>query len=381
MEVIEYLKSSELVADIQQYFGIHLPHLEKKNENNFTNNKGKSKEDNPPYVITNKLWYYLFKLGTELGDELFYSLFIPFWFWNVDGFVGRRVIFVWAIVMWIGQAIKDIVKWPRPGFPSVKLQKKWALEYGMPSTHAMVGISIPFSVLLFTMNRYQYNVSIGLTLAILWCTLVCISRLYLGMHTVLDIIAGLLLAGIMMIPLVPIVNRLDNYFLTHPTGPLLCLVLSVLIIIYYPNSGKWTPTRGDTTMILSVSVGVQSGAWFNYQTGIMTAAELSPPYAIMWPSYTMLGCIILRTILGISVVLGLRAIAKDFFYNCLCAMLRLDADELKSTENTLENGRKNFVELGSKYLMCSSIGFCILYVIPLVFRYLNIERPTFYTEI
>lgn len=85
----------------------------------------------------------------------------------------------------LGQGIKDILRWERPGPPVVKLQSKWALEYGMPSTHAMVGASIPFSILLYTMNRYQYNVSIGLAVAVIWCSVVCMSRLYLGMHTVL----------------------------------------------------------------------------------------------------------------------------------------------------------------------------------------------------
>lgn len=40
----------------------------------------------------------------------------------------------------------------------MRLQKKWALEYGMPSTHAMVAVSIPFSVLLYTMDRYQVGI-------------------------------------------------------------------------------------------------------------------------------------------------------------------------------------------------------------------------------
>lgn len=85
----------------------------------------------------------------------------------------------------LGQGIKDIIRWPRPGPPVIQLQHKWAMEYGMPSTHAMVGVSIPFSVLLYTMNRYQYNVPLGLCIAIIWCSLICMSRLYLGMHSVL----------------------------------------------------------------------------------------------------------------------------------------------------------------------------------------------------
>ena len=33
---------------------------------------------------------------------------------------------------------------------------EWAAEYGMPSTHAMLGLAVPASVLLFTLDRYQY---------------------------------------------------------------------------------------------------------------------------------------------------------------------------------------------------------------------------------
>jgi membrane-associated phospholipid phosphatase len=36
-----------------------------------------------------------------------------------------------------------------------QLESKWALEYGMPSTHAMVGLAVPFSILVFTYGRYQ----------------------------------------------------------------------------------------------------------------------------------------------------------------------------------------------------------------------------------
>ena len=55
-----------------------------------------------------------------------------------------------------GQGMKDIVRWERPSMPPVvQLESKWALEYGMPSTHAMVGLAIPVSILYFTYGRYQ----------------------------------------------------------------------------------------------------------------------------------------------------------------------------------------------------------------------------------
>lgn len=134
-------------------------------------------------------------------------------------------------------------------------------------------------------------------------------------------------------------------------------------------------------MIVSVTIGVQIGAWLNYQTGIMSTSDLSPPYTIMWPTYTMTLNMILRTILGFSLVVILKVLAKRIFYHLLCAILKQDVKQVKKSENTLQNTQKIFIELGCSYLTCASIGFFILYGIPHVFRYFKIERPQFYTEI
>ncbi|KAK5644368.1 hypothetical protein RI129_005668 [Pyrocoelia pectoralis] len=362
MEVIEFLKQPHLVAKIQKFFGVTV-----QSQNEFN--------------IRNKFWYYFFIFGTALGDETFYTFFIPFWFWNIDGAVGRRVVLVWSLVMYIGQSIKDIIRWERPGFPVVKLQSKWAMEYGMPSTHAMVAISIPFSVLLYTMDRYQYCVGIGTVIAITWCLLVCVSRLYLGMHTVLDVVAGIFLTIALMLPLIPLIDQLDNYFLTNSTSPILVLVVSILLIVYYPNSDKWTPTRGDTTMVVSVCVGLLIGSWLNFQTGRMATPELRPPYTILWPSLTMVGYLFLRTFIGFACVVITKQFAISLSYNFLCTLLRQNVDVLRKSENSLHNKHKNFVDLVCKFVTCALIGFNTIYVIPHIFRLFRIERPTFYTEV
>ena len=118
---------------------------------------GSSSEDDSEkdHVVTNTLLHYLFHFAANLGNEIFYITFFPFWFWNIDGYVGRRVCVFWCLFMYVGQATKDIVKWPRPASPPVvRLEKRYALEYGMPSTHAMVGAGIPFTILYFTYERY-----------------------------------------------------------------------------------------------------------------------------------------------------------------------------------------------------------------------------------
>lgn len=108
------------------------------------------------FATRSRLLYYLFSLGTELGNELFYILFFPCCIWNVDAWLGRRLVIVWVWVMYVGQCTKDVVRWPRPASPPVvKLEVFYSSEYSMPSTHAMSGTAIPLALLLLSYGRWQ----------------------------------------------------------------------------------------------------------------------------------------------------------------------------------------------------------------------------------
>lgn len=108
------------------------------------------------FHIENRLLYYLFTCGTELGNELFYISFFPFLTWNVDPVVARRLIVVWVWVMYLGQCTKDVFRWPRPASPPVvKVEVFYNSEYSMPSTHAMSGTAVPLALLLLTHGRWE----------------------------------------------------------------------------------------------------------------------------------------------------------------------------------------------------------------------------------
>ena len=108
------------------------------------------------FLIENKFLFYLFTFGTELGNELFYITFFPFFIWNVDAYVSRQLIVVWVWVMYVGQCTKDLFRWPRPASPPVvKVEMFYNSEYSMPSTHAMSGTAIPLSMFLLTYGRWE----------------------------------------------------------------------------------------------------------------------------------------------------------------------------------------------------------------------------------
>ncbi|XP_042806221.1 sphingosine-1-phosphate phosphatase 2 isoform X4 [Panthera leo] len=205
------------------------------------------------YIVKNYFYYYLFRFSAALGQEVFYITFLPFTHWNIDPYLSRRLVIIWVLVMYIGQMAKDILKWPRPFSPPVvKLEKRVIAEYGMPSTHAMAATTISFTLLISTMDRYQYPFVLGLLMAVVFSTLVCLSRVYTGMHTVLKAKAGILSSPSSVTPELrcagwhpghrgphcPHLPRLDPYRspgLGQPPLPRLCHRGAILPVLQLPR--------------------------------------------------------------------------------------------------------------------------------------------------
>lgn len=136
-------------------------------------------------------------------------------------------------------------------------------------------------------------------------------------------------------------------------------------------------------MTTSVTTGILVGSWLNYQLGSLQppSIETIRPYEIIWPTYSMLGLIILRTVLGLCCVVATRAAGKSITYAFVCNLLQRDENELAASESSLENRDKTIVELCYKFVVCSLIGFNTTWLLPNVFKMLGIGRPDFYTEI
>lgn len=140
-------------------------------------------------------------------------------------------------------------------------------------------------------------------------------------------------------------------------------------------------SRGDTALTVSVCAGLEIGAWLHYILGDFQPPANPPPYEIIWPSYAMLGMLLLRTVLGLCCVVATRAFGKSLSYAFVCFLLGRDKNELRQSENTLQNKNKIIVELSYKFFTCGMIGFNTQYLLPNVFKLLRIGRPDFYTEI
>ncbi|KAK3554816.1 hypothetical protein QTP70_034029 [Hemibagrus guttatus] len=315
------------------------------------------------FAISNRFLYYAFTLGTELGNEMFYISFFPFLTWNVDPFVARRLIAIWVWVMYLGQCTKDLVRWPRPASPPVvKLEVFYDSEYSMPSTHAMSGTAVPLGIFLLTCSRWEYPFLLGLTLALSWSVLVCVSRVYMGMHSVLDVIVGFFYSLLILVVFYPALDAIDTFNLSSRYAPILVVSFHAMLGLFSFTLDTWSTSRGDTAQILGTGAGIAVASHLNYQLAL-----IHDPPASMLPlqapplSLGLLGWSLLRFILGVMMLIVTRAVMKALTIPLVCRVVGIPSGDVRKARQNMQ------VELPYRYIVYWAVGFSAFFLIPFIF--------------
>ncbi|KAM9318406.1 sphingosine-1-phosphate phosphatase 2 [Pholidichthys leucotaenia] len=373
-ELWDYLQDSELVARFQRWCGLFPVEAAGHNcantreptgdprrgrwDHQDPNSNHKYKENGcaagncpkPEYEVRNRLLHFLFLFSAGLGHEVFYITCLPSIHWNLDPFLCRRLVNMWALVMYIGQALKDILKLPRPlSPPVVKLERRVDAEYGLPSTHAMAATAISFTVLLSASSRVQFHFEVGLLAAVMVSALVSLSRLYTGMHSVLDVICGVLLSSGLLLFTYPFWENFDHFQLTSPISPIVAVVLLLFLSYKYPELDHYSTTRGDTTTILACCAGSSVGYWVNVQLG--QTFEPPGPLPVPLPALTVKGLALGtgRFLVGAVALVGTRQIAKTVSLRVLYAWYGVPKDD-KSAKMRKE------IEVPYKFTTYTAVG-------------------------
>uniref|UniRef100_A0A3B1IN08 Sphingosine-1-phosphate phosphatase 1 n=1 Tax=Astyanax mexicanus TaxID=7994 RepID=A0A3B1IN08_ASTMX len=321
------------------------------------------------FIIENKFLFYLFTIGTELGNEMFFIVFFPFLMWNVDAYVSRQVILVWVWVLFFGQSTKDLVGWTRPASPPVvKVEVFYIFEYSMPSVHAMTGTSVPFCLFLLTYDRWEYPFLFGLSVAICWSFLVCISRIYMGMHSVLEVIMGFLYSLLILAAFLPVFDDIDTFYLSSRYAPLVILLLHIGLSLVAFSLDSWSTSRGDTAQALATGAGGALGCHLNHQLGLQNDPPLSSlPLKMPTIDSSLLGRSFLRLLVGVAVLLAVRAVMKAVAIPLACRMFGVPCDDVRKA-------RQNpHVELTYRFLVYGTVAVCCACLVPLLFNHLNLS--------
>ncbi|XP_031177493.1 sphingosine-1-phosphate phosphatase 1-like isoform X2 [Sander lucioperca] len=290
------------------------------------------------FLIHNKFLFYLFTFGTELGNEMFFIVFFPFLFWNVDALVSRRLIIVWAWNLFVGQSTKDMVRWSRPASPPVvKVEVFYNSEYSMPSTHAMTGTAIPFCVFMLTYGRWQ------------------------------EVITGFLYSLLILAFFQPILDKIDSFYMMDHFAPLVIIVSHVSLGLVAFSLDSWSTSRGDTAQALGTAAGAAIATHVNYQFGLLLDPPLSSLPLTLPPISTSLVVVsMLRFLIGVAVILVTRMIMKAVTIPFLCRLFGLPSGDVRGARQHMK------VELPYRYIVYSVVGFSCVCVGPLLFRILNL---------
>ena len=140
-----------------------------------------------------------------------------------------------------------------------KLENHFSTEYGLPSTHAMSG-SLIFVILskmrklgLLSDHGPYYILIVG-SFVTLSCAL---SRLYMGVHSIYDVIFGLLLVGILQsFILIPYGEYMDAFLYQNEYGIIATLLVLLWFITLYPKTSPWSASWGTACQLFGVWLGV-----------------------------------------------------------------------------------------------------------------------------
>lgn len=183
---------------------------------------------------------------TNLGSSVFYYLMIPVFYWSVNKKAGITLTASLLCSMYINVTIKEIVALARPiGYPGIRsLFVISAGGFSFPSGHAQ-GISTFWGVVMrWYHSRRVY--SLGTAVIIL----VSLSRLYLGVHWPIDVLAGIFL-GLAISSIFILVSREYRQIPLIP-NTIISIIIPITLVCIFPHKDNF------------VYMGMLSGSWLGY---------------------------------------------------------------------------------------------------------------------
>jgi membrane-associated phospholipid phosphatase len=132
------------------------------------------------------------KTFSYLGSTEFYLVLIPLLYWNVDSRVAIRSLMALVASEYAVSATKQLFRQPRPYWASDVAALSEEPTYGLPSGHSANSFSF-WGYLVRNLKEAWVK-----PVAVFLIVMVGLSRIYLGVHYVHDVIGGWLLALLLL---------------------------------------------------------------------------------------------------------------------------------------------------------------------------------------
>ncbi|HDR7977622.1 TPA: phosphatase PAP2 family protein [Bacillus cereus] len=231
------------------------------------------------------------KLVSIIANETLYLIVISISYWCVSKRKAFHMIVMLCFSGYIGIMVKEFMKIPRPyTYDGIEaLYEKSAAGYSFPSTHVQLSTTFWGSFMILCKKRIVWIIGI------IFIILVAISRLYLRVHWLSDIIGAVLFSVIVVYLYTKVTMGLsDRKFIL-----LQRIILAVSLIMYVMTS------QVDNLKLLGVLTGSTIGIMLENHFINMNESN----------DFKMQ---VVKTILGLSIMLIMQFILKkvipDMYY-------------------------------------------------------------------
>lgn len=167
---------------------------------------------------------------TQLGEETAFLIAALILFWCVDKYRGYYILAVGFIGTLANQFMKLVFRVPRPwvldeNFTILEQAREAASGYSFPSGHTQSAVGTFGGIAYTTKNRWIR------VAAIVVAVLVPFSRMYIGVHTPLDVLTAAAMAVILIFVLRPVVCGNGGKYIKYLLVFMMVLALSFLCYV------------------------------------------------------------------------------------------------------------------------------------------------------
>jgi len=256
--------------------------------------------------LRNGLLDHFFEYATMLGEEVILILILGYVYWCHDKLIGEKIGFTVFISLAFNNLLKLIVMRQRPFVVDstiTNLRPETSDGFSFPSGHTQTAATYSFGLYYFIKKRWLLIVAIIIT------TLVAISRMYIGVHYLTDVLAGALI-GIGIAFLVSKYYDKITYMKQIYLALLgLTLLAMVGILVYYY-------IQNTTNGVLDAPTYYEKGSAIIKQLGTISGFVVAILYEkkyVKFENHRILYKNIIRFVLGVGIILLLRLGLKALF--------------------------------------------------------------------
>lgn len=237
---------------------------------------------------------------THLGEEMLFVGLAVLFLWCIDKYEGYYLLSVGFLGGQINQLLKVIFRVPRPwvldkNFTAVEKAIPGAAGYSFPSGHTQSAVGVYGGIARWTGRRFLRWVCIAIAV------IVPLSRMYLGVHTPLDVGVSVLLALVLIFVFHPLFSKReqnDKWIRLFFWGLFIWSALQLLFMEFFPF-----PADADGAELYSaLEAAYKMG-------GAMLGFVLSYEIDRRWIHYRTEGVWwsqVLKLVLGLGLTLGIK---------------------------------------------------------------------------